>query len=127
MTVWTNPAHVTSGPASSTQFNEETVDDLVHIHDTLLEGMAIRSGTDTDTILSGTAGLSANSASFGETFAAAPVVVATAQVGGNIDLVLNIQSVSTAAFTWRAITKTGGNVGSNTPVTIHWIAIGALP
>lgn len=29
---WTNPTHVTSGPASSAQFNEETVDNLLHLY-----------------------------------------------------------------------------------------------
>lgn len=31
MAIWTPPSHVTSGPSSSSQFNEETVDNLLYL------------------------------------------------------------------------------------------------
>lgn len=40
MAIWTPPSHVTLGDASSTQFNEETVDNLQFLYDRLRCGVA---------------------------------------------------------------------------------------
>ena len=62
--------------------------------------------------------------SFGFTFSAAPVVVAIARSGSNIDLVATISGVTTTTgCTIRLAEKSGTNVTLSGD--IHWIAIGA--
>lgn len=64
--------------------------------------------------------------SFGVTFAAAPVVVGTAQVGSNVDLVLNWTSDPTTTGVAYRVVQKDGTVQGLTNYEINWIAFGAV-
>jgi hypothetical protein len=59
-------------------------------------------------------------------FAAAPIVIATVQIGANLDVLINWQSISITAAPWRLFNKSGTSIGTPSPATatVHWLAIG---
>lgn len=57
---------------------------------------------------------------FAHTFTATPVVVATVLIGSNLDVLINLQTVSTTNFTWRLFQKSGTNISGT--ATVHWVA-----
>lgn len=61
---------------------------------------------------------------FPKVFTAAPTVEATVRIGGNLDLNVNVQSVSTTGFTYRIFQNTGVNVSGSGD--LHWTARGVL-
>lgn len=117
---WTTPVHVTSGPASSAQFNEETVDNLLHIHDTLLGGLRIEAGTFD---VSFAAASEANaSPTFGTAFASAPFVVVTARTVTGEEMVTNVTSVTASGMVVRCGVADGSSITAT--VACNYIAIG---
>lgn len=54
-------------------------------------------------------------------FVKAPVINGTVQVGSNLDILMNWQTVSATAATWRLFQKSGSSV-TGTPV-VHWWAV----
>lgn len=83
-------------------------------------GNKVQSGTFTSVFTA--ANSTAGTLTYPTAFATAPVVIATVMIGANLDVLLNWQSVSTTAATWRLFQKAGTNI-SNT-ATVYWIAIG---
>lgn len=60
------------------------------------------------------------SVAFAQAFAAAPIVQVTVLVGSNLDILVNLQGVTTTGFTFRAFNKDGTNVSGT--ATLHWTA-----
>lgn len=72
---------------------------------------------------SAVAAVTGTSPTFGTTYSATPTVLTSIQVGSNLDILVNPQSVTTTNFSYRAFNR------ANTAVTgtafLHWMAIGS--
>jgi hypothetical protein len=62
--------------------------------------------------------------SFGATFASAPAVLLSVEIGSNLDVVPNLQGVSTTNFSYRIAQMDQASVSG--AYDLHWLAIGTL-
>ena len=60
------------------------------------------------------------SVAFAKAFGAPPIVQVTVLVGSNLDILVNMQGVTTTGFTFRAFNKDGTAVTGT--ATLHWSA-----
>lgn len=118
---WTTPTNVSAGEADSGKFNTETVANLLHIHDTLLDGLQIQAGT-FDTVFSGVEQQNSATISYPSAFASAPLIVCTVRTVTGKEMVVNIGSVTSSGFVARIGTADDATI--STTVTCNYIAIG---
>lgn len=84
-------------------------------------GNKIQSGTFTSVFT--TANSTTGTLTYPVAFATAPVVIATVQIGANLDVLINWSgSPSATAVGWRLFQKAGTNISGT--ATVHWFAIG---
>jgi hypothetical protein len=97
---------------------ESAIDSLVGA------GKVIRFGKHLDTVAAGAAGETVT-VSFGTTFSADPIVVATLLLDGTVTaFVMHLRSITTTGFTYRAVRTDGATFPSNTDYAVTWVAIG---
>lgn len=117
--MWTPPNHVSSGEASSSQFNAETVDNLIHLHDRIQAGNVL---VDFDSEIAANADIT-----FPTAFGGAPFITATV-MHGTFTGTAAVYAVRGGNVTTVGCRIRVYRVDSATPITamleVHWIAFG---
>lgn len=113
--IWTPPAHVGPGDASSDQFNAETVDNLLHLFGRIQAGTVADAGDNT--------AAKTGSVVFPVAFAAAPVVVLGVRTSAPVNMTANYTSNPSASGFGYRVRRTD-EATFTAAFDVHWIAFG---
>lgn len=113
---WTTPTNVTTGTASSSQFNTETVANLQHLRDNRPHAGIGSGSTDASSYVTITHGA-------GFTPAAVVVSPRSPITGGTIFGSAIVDSVGATTFRIRCFSPTGTGLAAATAVTIQYVCV----